>query len=104
MSDRPKFLNLDEASIANWREHPVTAALLEWLALEADRLNYESGLQVRKQQFHEAAAMSGKAEFAETLWKSCHRKDAPKEEDNERPFVDPAFRFDTGGQAHVGTD
>jgi len=101
--DRPKFLDLDEASIANWRQHPATAAMLEWLAFEADRLNYEAGIQVRKQQFHEAAAMSGKAEFAEMLWKSCHRKDAPKEE-QETEFVDPVYRFDSGGQAHVGTD
>lgn len=90
--DRPKFLDFDEAALAGWRDHPVSAAMIDWFAWEADQSNYTCAALLRQGEVRKATAAAGKAEAWEDAIRQCHRHDKPKEEP-EAPFVDPAYRF-----------
>lgn len=90
--DRPKFLEFSEDALADWRGHPVTAALLEWFAWEGDQSNYACAALLRKGEDRKAMSIAGKAEAWEEALRQCYRKDAVPEPIPE-PFVDPTFRF-----------
>lgn len=90
--DRPKFLDFDEAALTGWRDHPVSAALVEWLAWEADQCNFSCAALLRQGEVRKATAAAGKAEAWQEALSHCYRKDKPPEE-AEAPFVDPAYRF-----------
>lgn len=90
--DQPKFLEFSEETLADWRGHPVTAALLEWFAWEGDQASYACAAMLRKGDARKAMSIAGKAEAFEEALRQCFRKEAAKEEVPE-PFVHPAFRF-----------
>lgn len=90
--ERPKFLDLDEKTRATWRSDPITGAMLEWIAWEADRCNYSASALLRKGQEKQATAIAGKAEAMEEILMIVHRKD-PEPEPKDEPFMDPVFRF-----------
>jgi len=107
---RAKFLDFDAATLAGWREHPVTGAFLEWVGLEADRCNYYCSALLRAGRDAEARATAGKAEAMEETLRICTRAPERAEEATEA-FVDPAYRFNRDlapryeeGTSDVGTD
>lgn len=70
----------------------MSAALIEWLAWEADQCNYSCAALLRQGEVRKATAAAGKAEAWQDAIRQCHRQDKPPEEPEER-FVDPAYRF-----------
>lgn len=101
---RPAFLELKAATIAEWRGHPVSSAMVDWIAWEADRCNYECAALLRKGRDAEARSVAGKAEALEEILAIVHRQDAP-EEPKEEPFIDPVFRFEQQQEgANAGTE
>lgn len=87
-----KFIDFDAKTIAQWRSHPVTAAFIEWVALEGDSANYECASLLRKGDDRKAMSVAGKAECFEEILRTCHRADPPAQEVDE-PVMDPSFRF-----------
>ena len=87
-----KFDEFNAATLSEWRNHPVSSALLEWIALEGDRANYECAALLRKGKSKQAMSMAGKAQAFENVLSACHRQDPPAEPPAE-PEIDPAYRF-----------